>query len=355
MKRILVMAAGGSPATNFVRSLKQAPEKFYLVGVDCDKYYIHRAETDVKYLIPTKKDPKFVDVINKIIRDEKIDFVHEQNDSEMEFVSEHRDEIQAKMFLPAKETIRVCMDKFQSYQLWQKEGLPQPTTMMINGENDLQEALEKWGSKVWVREITGAGGKGSLIVESFKQGKAWIDFKDGWGKFTAAEYLSPDSITWQSIWKNGELVVAQGRKRLYWELAKISPSGITGATGAGVTVSDPVVDDIAQKAILAIDKKPQGIFSVDMTYDKNGVPNPTEINIGRFFTTHEFFTQAGLNMPYIFVKEAFGEAYDKPARKINPLPNDLLWIRGIDFLPKLTNLQELKDFETKRDEIIKEA
>lgn len=37
-----------------------------------------------------------------------------------------------------------------------------------------------------------------------------------------------------------------------------------------------------------------------MTYDKNGVPNPTEINISRFFTAIYFFTKAGLNMPEIY-------------------------------------------------------
>ena len=29
----------------------------------------------------------------------------------------------------------------------------------------------------------------------------------------------------------------------------------------------------------------------------NGVPNPTEINISRFFTTVRFFTEAGINFP----------------------------------------------------------
>src|SRR3990167_9845949 len=125
-----------------------------------------------------------------------------------------------------------------------------------------------------------------------------------------------------SIWKDGKLVVAQSRKRLYWELSKISPSGITGVTGAGVTFSDAILDEIAIKAIKSIDSTPNGIFSADLTYVFEGIPNPTEINIGRFFTTHEFFTQAGLNMPYLFVKMAFGETVTAPEKRINPLPTD---------------------------------
>jgi carbamoyl-phosphate synthase large subunit len=173
----------------------------------------------------------------------------------------------------------------------------------------------------------------------------WIDFSGGWGSFTAAEYLSPQSVTWQSIWNRGELVVAQGRKRLYWEFADRAPSGITGITGGAVTVADAVVDELSQRAVLAIDREPNGIFSVDMTYDKQGQPCLTEINIARFFTTHLFFTRAGLNMPHIFIKLAFGEEPPAVGRKLNPLPSGLAWIRGMDMEPVLTDVSAITEAE----------
>jgi carbamoyl-phosphate synthase large subunit len=347
IKKILITNAGGSPSTNFVRSLRRAPEKFYLIGVDCNKYYLQRAETDEKHLVPSKDDKDYVNVLNQIIEETGAEFIHFQNSAEIEIISEKREMLKTKFFLPAKETIRICQNKFESYRKWEENGLPQPKTLFLNNEDDLKKAFEVLGDGIWLREIKGSGGRGSLLTKSFKEAKSWIDFKEGWGKFTAADYLSPQSITWQSIWHNGELVVAQTRKRLYWELAKISPSGITGSTGGAITVSDPMVDDIAQKAILAIDGKPHGIFSVDMTYDKNNAPNPTEINIARFFTTHEFFTRAGLNMPYIFIKLAFGEPYPEIKKKINPLPENLAWIRGMDFLPVLTTVDEIEKYEEK--------
>jgi carbamoyl-phosphate synthase large subunit len=350
IKRILITGAGGSPSTNFVRSLKSSPEKFHFIGVDSNKYYLQRAETDEKYLVPPRYDKDYIEILNKIIEDTKADFIHAQNSAELEVLSENREKIKTKCFLPSKETVRICQNKFEAYKKWEANKLPQPKTLFLNSQEDLKNAFEELGGRIWVREIKGSGGKGSLPTTDFKQAKAWIDFQNGWGKFTAAEYLSPDSVTWQSIWNNGELVVAQTRKRLYWEIAKVSPSGISGATGGAITISDPKVDDIAIKAIYAIDKKPHGIFSVDMTYDKNGVPNPTEINIGRFFTTHEFFTKAGLNMPYIFLKLAFGEPYPEPAKKINPLPENLLWIRGMDFLPVLTTVKEIEKYEKEFEE-----
>jgi carbamoyl-phosphate synthase large subunit len=345
MKRILITGAGGSPATNFVRSLRKAPEKFYLVGTDCNKYYLQRAETDKKYLVPEAHDNSYIRIINEIIQEEKIDFIHAQNDIEISVLSENREKLRAKYFLPNMRTIKICQNKFESYKKWRKAGLPQPKTLLLETEEDLKKAFKILGRKIWIREVKGAGGKGSLPINNYKQAKSWIDFNEGWGRFTAAEYLSPKSITWQSIWYKGKLIVAQSRKRLYWELSKISPSGITGVTGTGITVSDPKTNIIAKKAILAIDKRPHGIFSVDLTYDKKNIPNPTEINIGRFFTTHEFFATAGLNMPYIYIKLAFGEPYPKIKKKINPLPNNLAWIRGVDFLPVFTNLKTIEKYE----------
>jgi len=175
--------------------------------------------------------------------------------------------------------------------------------------------------------------------------KSWIDYFDGWGNFMAAEYLSPTSVTWMSLWNNGELVVAQGRKRINWAFNDRTLSGVTGITGAGVTVSDHLVDEIARKSILSIDSTPHGVWSVDMTYDNNGVPNPTEINIGRFFTTSFFFTKLGLNMPYIYLKLAFDEELPEIEKKINPLPLGYTWIRGMDTEPVLTTMKQINEYE----------
>lgn len=343
MKRILVLGAGGSPATNFIRSLRSVREKFYIVGTDADKYYLMRSEADKNYLVPWIKDKTYFAVMQTIIKKEKIAFIHIQTDNELRFFGEHRAEIPARLFLPNQHVIEICQDKYLSFEKWKQAGIKVPDTMIVTTKEDLQKAFEKFGGKIWLRATSGAGGRGSFPTNDFKTAVAWLDFQKGWdGTFTAAELLTPHSVTWMSLWHNGELVVAQGRKRLYWELAKISPSGITGATGAGLTVSDKVLDKIAQQTIFAIDQKPHGLYGVDLTYDDNGIPNPTEINIGRFFTTHHFFTQAGVNMPYIYLKLAFNERVPKITRRINPLPNGLVWIRGMDFKPVLTTEKKIE-------------
>jgi biotin carboxylase len=341
MRRILVTGAGGSPATNFVRSLRAAPERVHLIGTDADRFCLLRAETDSRYLVPPARDPSFLKVLNTIIERERVDLVHAQNDTEVAFISEHRDQLGARVFLPARETVRTCLDKFLSFQRWRAAGLKVPDTVLVRSEDDLKAAFERFGGALWLRATTGAGGRGSLPVRDYDTARSWLDFQQGWGTFTAAELLEPDSVTWMSVWHDGDLVVAQGRRRLYWELSRVSPSGVTGVTGAAVTVADAALDDIATRAVLAVDPHPTGLFGVDLTYDGAGTPNPTEINVGRFFTTHQFFTALGLNLPYIYLKLAFGEPPPPIRRRYNPLEDGMVWIRGVDFEPVLTSLEEI--------------
>jgi len=343
MKKILVTGAGGAPALNFIKSLRMAPEPFHLIGVDCDVYTLARAQTDERHLGLRASEEEYIPVLNDIIAASGAELLFAQPDPEISVISENRHRINAATYLPAKETVAMCQDKYRTYEAWRNAGLKVPETLLVVSPEDLRAAFDAF-PHVWLRPVIGAAGRGALHTESLDEARMWLDFTGGWGRYTAAAYLSPGSVTWQSLWQHGELVVAQGRKRLYWEFADRAPSGVTGITGAAVTVSDPVVDEIALCAVTAVDGSPHGVFSVDLTYDDKGVPNPTEINIARFFTTHLFFSSAGLNMPYMLVKLAFGEEPPPVAKKVNPLPAGLLWIRGMDMEPVLTDLETVEQY-----------
>lgn len=345
MAKIQLGAAGGAPTNNFIKSLRASARKDRLIGTSCVPSDLFLADVDERYILPPAKAPHYAEALFDLIKRVQPDFMHAQNDYEVQAVSRLRDQITAlgvKLYLPSKETVENCIDKAKSYELWQQAGLRVPKTMLLHNEADLKRAFSELGEKIWLRAIVGGGGRGALPTDSFAFAKTWIDHYQGWGVFTAAEMLSEKSVTWQSIWYEGELVVAQTRRRLSWNFSDRTLSGVTGITGVGETCSDAVVDQIAHDAIFAIDKKPHGIFSVDLTYDQKGFPNPTEINIGRFFTTHYFFTKAGLNFPEIFCNIALDKKFPELKQKINPLPDGLIWIRGMDVEPVLTTIEHLK-------------
>ena len=117
--------------------------------------------------------------------------------------------------------------------------------------------------------------------------------------------------------------------RLEYLYPYLAPSGITNTPTVAVTVNRDDVNRIATECVLAIDSDATGVFCVDLRENGDGIPCPTEINAGRFFTTSFFFTRAGINMPYYYVKLAYSESIPKLPR-YNALPEGLYWIRHID-------------------------
>jgi len=346
MKKILLGGAGGTPTENVVQSLKEECEET-IIGMGSEPFDLIMSNTERKYLIPYASQNDYKSELIKILVKERPDLVHFQNDIEILEASRIRDDILAtgtKLYMPEHEVIENCVDKGKSYKIWEKAGIKVPKTVMINNEEDLKNAFKLLGDEtgtIWLRATIGGGGKGALPTNDYEFAKLWINRFNGWTNFTAAELLTETSITWLSIWHEGELIVAQTRKRMEWNFGNRTVSGVTGVTKVGVTISDDLVTSIALSSIQAIDEKPHGIYGVDLTYDKNGVPNPTEINISRFFTTVFFFTKAGLNMPKIFKDIALYNKFPKLEKKINPLPDGLVWIRAMDREPLLTTLDNL--------------
>jgi hypothetical protein len=348
MITVLITACGGPSSLSFSRSLKDAEgqeKKYRLIGTDCDKFNIHRAECDKTYLCPKADDPLYIPFILDLIEREAVDVLHSQPEIEAYIIGKNRQKILntgCKLFMPDQNIIDLFRDKAKSYHLWKEKGIKVPENIELNNIEDLKRAFEKFGEDIWIRETIGAAGKGALSKPNFETALNHLNINNSWGHAVAAEHLTSETVTWQSIWHNGKLIAAQGRKRLYWAFGNRAQSGVTGLTGTGVTISSDEIDSISQQCILAATNKPHGIFSVDFTYDKNGVPNPTEINIAKFFTTHHFITKTGCNMPEIFIDLALGR-YNGETNILNPCEEDMYWIRGIDVYPILKSRSEIED------------
>ncbi len=346
--KILIAGAGGAPSEGVIDSLFKDPKGDEIIGMGSEPTDLALSKAKRKYLVPYADNTNYKEALLNILKLEKPDLIHFQNDLEIFEASKIRNEIEAtgtKIFMPPHEVIDTCVNKYKSYLKWSEAGLEVPQNIFLKNEEDLKEAFSKLGDsdgKIWLRASSiGGGGKGALPTNDFEFAKRWIEQFDGWNDFVAAEMLTKDTVTWLSIWHEGELVVAQTRARNGWTHGNRTLSGVTGVTKVGQTVSNDEVTKVALDSIKSIDSKPHGIYGVDMAYDRTGIPCPTEINISRFFTTIKFFTEAGLNMPCIFKDIALYNEFPSLSKKINPLENDLLWLRGMDTLPLLSSVSEL--------------
>jgi biotin carboxylase len=339
-KRILCTGAGGPAGINFIQSLRLGPEKMVVIGTEADAFYVHLAPTNKSYLVPRAADPSYIDKLNEIIQKERIEFLHAQPDVEVEAVSENRERINTSVFLPSKAAVKACQDKLESARIWRKKNVPVAKTIELNDYNDVEQAFEKMGGPVWIRARRGAGGKGSTPADNKETALSWVRYwksrKVTWG-FIAQESLPGRNIAFHSLWKDGELVTSMARERVEYIYPYLAPSGIMGTPSVQRTVHDESVNRIGTKAVLAIDSGFNGIASVDLKENADGIPCVTEINPGRMFTTSFFFSYASkilcgdfaANIPYLYVRLAYKETVPE-LPKYNILPKNVYWIRHMD-------------------------
>lgn len=341
-KTIIVTGAGGSASSNFVNSLRISPEKFNIIGTDINKYHIELNDLDERYIVPESKSSSYLNALNHIIEDRNVDFVHPQPDMEVLALAKIRDKLKARTFLPKTATLEYCQDKMRTTAKLAELKIPVPETYQVDSEGELDSIisrLQKRNQKVWMRATHGAGSKAALPVTAPLEAKGWIDYWAsnkgiGYHDFIACEYLPGSDYAWQSLWKDGELLVSQARKRIMYLYGFLSPSGTSSTPSVAVTVHNSSVNETAHNAVRAIDEEASGIFCVDLKENQEGVPCVTEINAGRFFTTSNFFATAGCNMPYYHVKLGLNEEIPK-LPKYNALPADLYWVRMVDMGYKL--------------------
>jgi carbamoyl-phosphate synthase large subunit len=344
MKRILVTGAGGPAGVNFIRSLRAAPEPMHIVGCDANRFHLEWPDVDAAYEAPRCDDPAYLQFLQELIARERIELVHPQPDVEVRFVSEHRDLLPARVALPAPDTIRLLQDKHASGERWAQAGIAGAPSLLIDGPEDLERAARELGLPFWLRATEGAGGIGSTPVDDVDVAVHWMAYWRGRGKqwrWVAQQMLPGANLAFTSLWDDGELVTSQVRERREYIYPYLAPSGVTGTPVDAVTVDRPDVDELATRAVLAVDPRATGVFCVDLKEDGDGVPRPTEVNCGRFFTTSHFFTAAGINIPHLYVRLAYGEALPSVPRYCAVEPG-LHWVRHMDCPAVLRRDEDLR-------------
>ncbi len=344
-KRILVPSAGGPGCVNLARSLALLGEEVWTLGTDASPHYLQLALTNVRELCPRRDDPTgWLKDLNERISRHAIDFVFPNNSLDGVILSQAREDVSARLFLPSPEAFAVGEDKWATQQRLVHHGIAVPQTWLINAPEDLEEVFGLIPAPVWIRGagIPGKGiGVASLPAKTLAQAISWVDYFDGWGQMAASEYLPGRNLTWLGVFDRGQLIASQGRERDAYVIPHVSPSGITGAPAISHTVHRADINAIGQAVCRAIDPEFHGPAFVDFKEDREGVPRVTEINVGRFGTTFHFYSAAGANFAHLVLCLAFGESLPHWVAPENVLPAGLVWIRTLDAGPVLSSAAEI--------------
>lgn len=356
-KRILVTGAGGSGGSNFISSLRlEKDENFYIVGCDIKKEIFELTEgVQKKYILPAAEAPDYFDKLNRIIEKENIELVHCQSEQEVWAIAHNLDKVKAKTLFPDKEMLEITYDKSKLNEVLKKNGIKVPRSYHIKSREDIQKAFDvllKEQDRVWLRATKGGGSRGALPVNTMLQAEGWIDY---WmtmrgleySDFMICEFLPNKEFAFQSIWYNGEVVTSMARERVVYLFGHLFPSGQSSSPSVAKTVHRDDVNALATKAIKAVDPKATGVFCCDIKEDVNKEPCVTEINTGRFFTTSNNFSTAGINMPYYYILMGLGLKDQIPADlpQYNGIPAGWYWVRMMDMGYKLVKGEEWSSIE----------
>ena len=325
---VLLTGIGGNTAQGFARSLLKFRSEFNIIGSDSDKYNVRFGNnySDRVYLVPKPDAEDYIALVSRIVEKEKVDLVVPSPDPEVSAISKHRQELDAAILLPDQAVIETAQDKWLTYVALEGKAR-QPRSILIERYEDLERSFSEINKTLWLRNRRGAGGSRSFVANTLDEAEFWVEYWKGYGQFVASEMLLGRNLCWIGLYKNGELVSSGGYHRLRYFSAHVSPTGITGNVNAGMTIHDDRLNAAAEQAVAAMDKKPNGVYTVDLK--ENGDPNITEVNAGRFHASFYVYAEAGLNLPYYYAKLAVGESVKLPQRR-NALKAGLVTIRNLD-------------------------
>lgn len=348
-KTILITRAGGGGSNNLIRDLRLVNSDIKIIGTGIDKYKAAKSIADVTYVLPdVAQTEEYLHALNKLIIKEKIDLVIPNNDRDVKILSDNREKIFAKVFLPSKYAINVCQDKWEFYNLLSSHDIPMAETYEINHIDDVYSIFEKlsFSKTLWVRLKKGYGSKGATKVNSPEQAIFWIKY---WhemrgmaiNQFTISEFLPGRDLAVQSTWKNGQLQIMKIAERLSYYGGDQRASGMSSTPQVACTIKDEEVLRLCEKVARIIEARPNGNFNFDLKQNSSGVFCLTEVNIGRFFMITPIFDLTGTyNMIDSYIKLAF----DQELGISNPydIEENMFMIRDLDTEPLILSKIEME-------------
>lgn len=346
-KRLLLTSAGTSAAENLVRSLRAGDAGMLLIGCHHDRFILKKSSCDRRYLVPRPDDVRFSDALRRLVDEERIDLVVPTSDSDVGAVSELREDLPGRHFLPDHRVLQLCRDKHDLTALLRAKGVAAPETYAVPDLDALAGLFERFGPRrpLWCRPRTGTCARGAAAVKTPEQARSWISiWEDMRGvpasSFTLSEYLPGKDFLCQSLWKNGALVLINTFERLSYFGADNIPSGITSLSSLAKTVVDHRLVATCREAVRAVDATATGAFSVDLKEDRRGVPHVTEINAGRLLMAMTAFDRVGKHsMSLTYARLGVGDPVD--LRDEYDAVEGYYMVRDLDTPPDIFHEDEL--------------
>lgn len=349
--KILITGVGGPTPRSFAIALKKYSfyKRFEIIATDINPLSIGLYQSELfskSYVIPRCTDANYWELIEKIVKDNAIEYAVILPELEVMEWSKRNEQgkLPCKALLPDSIMAELLVDKAKMTEILKPFNIVPKSFEFSRDEKNLQQVFDALGSDFWVRSTSGTSGLGSLKVDGIDSLQNWIQINPNVKQFLASKFLSGRNLACKLLYYEGKLMRSACGERVNYIMSKVAPSGITGNTSFGRLLNEPELVKVAEKAMNHLFEfskaKKHGFFTVDFKEDENGMPYITEINV-RHVAFTQCFAAGGANFASDTLRLLSGDnSFDKEY-KMYEFEKDLIFLRDVDSLPILMKESEL--------------
>ncbi len=319
---ILSTACGAFFMPGFFKCLKHNHERnINIIGADLsDDIHQQLLFVDKYYRVPRYTDSTYVDVLLNICKKERVDVFFPHISMELPYILERMNDFEnlgVKVAITDNETLATANSKYKLYEFIKEKGLTVPKYFLVDSSATLKSKIAELGypyKPVVVKMTENSGSRGVRIVRSdlskcdlFMYDKPSsmnvtldemceiIDTCKPIPEMIAMEFLPGVEYTVDLLADHGTTLYIAGRRNTSSSLSIAQTSVVEKKNSAYKLCADIVRE-------LNLD----GNIGFDFMLDENDTPWLTDLN-PRVTATIILYAGAGMNFPYLRVKQLLGE------------------------------------------------
>lgn len=322
----VLLSASDSPSMpGMIDCLRSNGErKIRTVGVDMSSEPSAKYIVDLFYQVPAATDLQYCDIILDICKKEKVDIYFPTISAEVSAVSSRKAEFDAigtKVSISDPHAVEIANNKLSTYAFLQARGIPVPKYYGVHTVQDFIEGCREMGypqNPVCLKIVNNSGSRGVRIIDvkrdryqifaHEKPNSFFTSYEDMLSILRSAkqldemmlvEYMPGNEYTVDLLADHGNVLYMAGRENIV-SLMSIAQESIVAKIDSAYETSKRIVET------LGLD----GNIGFDFMKNADGIPVLMDIN-PRITATVSVIAAAGLNLPYLRIKQLLGEPLPK--------------------------------------------
>lgn len=178
---VLITCVGGTMMPSVLRWLRDRSRVSFMVhGVDANEAPLAQSFMDAFHRIPMGSAPDYVDALLEIVKRKGIKVIVPWSDGEAFALAEASARFQAvgcDVFSSPPDVMAVLRNKLTTYRTLEKAGLSVPAHVLIEGPDELGDAITSCGyphQSVVIKPVDGRGGRGLFVLVGRDAPPQWL-------------------------------------------------------------------------------------------------------------------------------------------------------------------------------------